>query len=92
MLRSYFMKKGFTFVSLLTFTKRLGRSSYDVTMAHYDIILILFLFRFVANVRYLLWDSVFALTRSKRGVIRIYLPRAKLTPPPPPPKAYKGLK
>ena len=29
--------------------KMLGRSSYDVTMTHYDIILILFLFRFVAN-------------------------------------------
>ena len=39
------------YVSLLPFTKNLGRSSYDVTMNHYDVILILFFFRFVANVR-----------------------------------------
>ena len=45
------MKKGFTSVSLILFTKKLGRSSYDVTMTHYDVILILFFFTFVANVR-----------------------------------------
>ena len=44
------MKKGFTSVSLLSFTKKLGRSSYDVTMTYCDIILILFFFTFVANV------------------------------------------
>ena len=45
------MKKGFTSVSLILFTKKLGRSSYDVTMTHYDVILMLFFFTFVANVR-----------------------------------------
>ena len=45
-------KKGFTSVSLLPFTKKLGKSSYEVTMTHYDVILILFFFTFVANV----WD------------------------------------
>ena len=37
------------FLPLLLFTKKLGRSTYDVTMTHYDVIVILFLFRFVAN-------------------------------------------
>ena len=45
------MKKGFTFVSLLPFTKKLGSSSYDVTMIQYDVILILIFFKFVANVQ-----------------------------------------
>ena len=85
------MKKGFTFVSLLPFTKKLGISSYDVTMTHYDVILILFFFTFVANVRDLLWDIFFALTMNRRGVITIYLPRAKMMPPLPP-EAYTGLK
>ena len=44
-------KKGFSSVSLLPFTKKLGRYSYNFTMTHYDVILILFLFRFVANVQ-----------------------------------------
>ena len=85
-------KKGFTAVSLLPLTKKLGRSSYDVTMTHYDIMLILFFFTFVANVRDLQWDNFLLLNR--RGVIRIYLPRAKMTPPPPPtpPQAYMSLK
>ena len=43
------MKKVFISVSLLPFIKKLGRSSYDVTMTHPDAILILPLFRFVAN-------------------------------------------
>ena len=51
MLKTYSIKKGFTSVSLLPFTKKLGRSSYDVTMTHYDVIYISFLFRFVANVQ-----------------------------------------
>ena len=51
MLKTYSIKKGFTSVSLLPFTKKLGRSSYDVTMAPYDVIYISFLFRFVANVQ-----------------------------------------
>ena len=45
------MKKDFTSFSLLPFTQRLGRSSYDVTMTNYDVILMSFLFKFVANVR-----------------------------------------
>ena len=52
MLRTYFMKKGFTSVSLLPFTKKLGRSSYDITMNHYDVIWILLLFRVVPNGTY----------------------------------------
>ena len=39
-------KKGFASVSLLPFTKKWGRSSYAVTMTHYDVILVLFLLRF----------------------------------------------
>ena len=42
MLKTYSIKKGFTSVSLLPFTKKLGRSRYDVTMTYYDVILILF--------------------------------------------------
>ena len=76
------MKKGFTSVSLLPFTKKkkIGKSSYDVTMTHYDVILILFLFRFVANVQDLQWNNFLVLTMNRRGVIRIYLPRAKMNP------------
>ena len=44
------MKKSFPSVSLLPFTKKLGRSSYNVIVIHYDIISVLFLFRFIANV------------------------------------------
>ena len=83
-------KEGFTSVSLLP-TKKLGRSSHDVTMTHYNVILILFLFRFAANAQALKWDNFFVLTINRRGVIRIYLLSAKMTPPPPP-KAYTGLK
>ena len=79
MLRTYSMKKGFNSVSLLPSTKNVGRSSYDVTMTYYDVILILF---FVANVQDLHWDNFLVLTMNRRGVIRIYLPRAKRTPPP----------
>ena len=79
MLRTYSMKKGFNSVSLLPSTKNVGRSSYDVTMTYYDVILILF---FVANVQDLHWDNFLVLTMNRRGVIRIYLPRAKMTPPP----------
>ena len=50
-------KKDFTSVSLLPFTKKLGTSSYDVTMTHYDVILIWFFFTFVANVWDLWWDN-----------------------------------
>ena len=35
-------KKGFTSVSLLLFTQKLGKSSYDVTITHYAVILIFF--------------------------------------------------
>ena len=65
-------KEGFTSVSLLP-TKKLGRSSHDVTMTHYNVILILFLFRFAANAQDLQWDNFFVLTMNRRGVIRIYL-------------------
>ena len=44
------MKKSFPSVSLLPSTKKLGRSSYNVIVIHYDIISVLFLFRFIANV------------------------------------------
>ena len=63
-----------------SFAKKLGRSKYDVTMTHYDVIFILFLFRFVANVQDLEWDNFLVLTMNRRGVIRIYWPRAKMTP------------
>ena len=82
-------KKDFTSVSLLPFTKRLCRSSYSITMTHCDVILILFLFRFVANVQELAWDIFLVLTMNKRDVIRIYLLRARMTPPT---QAYTGLK
>ena len=45
------MKKSFTSVSLLPFTKKLDQSSYDVTITYYDVILTLFFFTFIANVR-----------------------------------------
>ena len=51
MLRTHSMKKGLTSVSGLLFTEKLGRSTYDVTITHYDVILILFLFRLVANIQ-----------------------------------------
>ena len=63
---TYSMKKGFISVSLLPFTKKIGRSSYEVTMTHYDVIPILFLFRFVANAQDLQWGNFLALTMNKR--------------------------
>ena len=81
------MKKGFTSVSLLPSSKKLGRSSYDVTMTHYNVILVLFLFRFLANDQDLYWDNYLVLTINRTGVIRIYLLRAKMTR-----QAYTGLK
>ena len=42
MLKTYSMKKGFTSVNLLSFTKKLGRFNYEVTMNYYDVMLILF--------------------------------------------------
>ena len=36
------MKKGFISASLLPFTERIGSSSYDVMMTHYDVISISF--------------------------------------------------
>ena len=80
MLSTYSIKKGFTSVSLLP----LSRSSYVVTMTHYDVILILFLFRFVANVQDLKWENFLVLIMNKRGIIRIFLPWAKMTPLPTP--------
>ena len=78
---------GFTSVSLLPFIKKLGRSSCDVTMTHYGVTLILFFFSFVANVRDLQWDNFLVLIMNRKGVIRIYLPRAKMNR-----QAYIGLK
>ena len=46
-------------------------------MTYYDVLSILFLFRFVANVQALLWDSFLVLTMNRRGVTRIYLPQEK---------------
>ena len=91
MLRTYSIKKGFTSVSLLPFGKKLGRSSYDVTMTLYDVIFILLLLRFVANAEDLKWDNFLLLTMNRRGVIRIYLLLAKMTPLPHP-QAYTDLK
>ena len=53
MLTTYSMKEGLVSVSLHPLLKKLGRSSYDATMAYYDIMLILFLLRLVANAQYL---------------------------------------
>ena len=41
----------FASVSFLPFTKKFGKSSYDVIISHYDVTLILFLFRIVTNVQ-----------------------------------------
>ena len=68
-------------VFLLPFTKKLGKFSYDVAIFHYDVILILFFFTF-ANVRDFIVGHFLVLTLSRRGAIRIYLPRAKMTPLP----------
>ena len=48
-------KKAFISVSLLLFTEKLGRSSYEITTTHYDVIFILPLFKFVANVQFSLF-------------------------------------
>ena len=73
------MKKSFPSVSLLPSTKKLGRSSYNVIVIHYDIISVLFLFRFIANVHDLEWNSFLVLFMNRRGVIRTYFWRAKMT-------------
>ena len=44
-------KKGFISVSLIPFIKKVSRSTDDITMTYYDVILILIFFTFVANVR-----------------------------------------
>ena len=44
-------------------------------MTYYDIMLILFFFKFVANIQDLWWANFLRLTMNRRGVIRIYLPR-----------------
>ena len=59
-----------------TLQKKLDRSSYYVTMTHYVVILILFLFTFVVNVQDLEWDNFLVLTMNRKRVTRIYLPRA----------------
>ena len=59
-------------------------------MTHYDVIFILFFFTFVATVQDLLWANFLLLTMNRRGVIKIYLPEAKMTPNPP--WAYTALK
>ena len=53
----------------------------------YGVILILFLFRFVAKIKDLLWDNFLVLTMNRRGVIRVYFPQAKTIP-----QAYTGVK
>ena len=45
------MKKVLLLLVCLPLQKKLGRSSYDVTMTRCDVILILFFFKFVAHVR-----------------------------------------
>ena len=47
------MKKGLFLLVCFPLRKKLGRSSYDITMTHYDIMPIMFLFRFVANAQHL---------------------------------------
>ena len=49
-------------------------------MIHYNVILLLFLFRFVANAQGLQWDNFLVLTMNRRGVTRIYLAQANITP------------
>ena len=49
LLKTYSKKKGFISVSLFPFYEKVGRSIYDVTMAHYDVVTALFWFRFVDN-------------------------------------------
>ena len=75
------MKKKKVLLILVCFpSHKKGRSSYDVTMTHDDAILMLFFFIFVANLQ--------DLTMNRRGVIMIYLPQAKMSPP----GAYTGIK
>ena len=74
-------EKGFTSFSLLTFTKKLGRSSYDVTMTQCDVILILFFCTFVANAPDLQWNNFLLLTMNRTGVIRIICRGQKWPPP-----------
>ena len=53
MLWTYSIEKGFISVSLLPFTEKLDRYSYDVTMTRCDVIPKWFLFKFVPYVQYL---------------------------------------
>ena len=72
MLFTYSMKKK-VLLLLVCFPlrkKKLGRSSYDVTTTHYDVIIILFLFNFVANVEDLQWNNFLVLTMNRRVNIR----------------------
>ena len=54
-------------------------------MTHYVTILILYLFRFVANVQDLQWYNFLVLPMNRRGLIRVYLLQGKMNPPPSPP-------
>ena len=80
-------KKVFLLFVCFPLQKKLDRSSYDVTMTHYDVLLILFLFRFVANVQDLEWDNFLVLNMKRGGIIRIYLPGKN-----DPPQTYAGVK
>ena len=74
-------EKCFTSVSLLPFTKKIGKSSYDVTMNHHDIILILSLFRFVTYVQDLQWDNFLVLTMNRKELCGFICHGQKRHPP-----------
>ena len=87
MLRTYSMKKSFTFVSLLPFTKK---KQIDLVMTPVrlimTVILTLFLFRFVVNVQDLHWDTILVLNMNRRRNYTDFFAVGKndqLTPPSP---------
>ena len=60
-----FHERKFYFCYFVSLCKNFGMSSYGVTIAHYESILILLLFRFVANVQDLYWSNFIVLTINK---------------------------
>ena len=51
-------------------------------MTHYDVILTLFFFRFIANVGDLYWKNFLVVTMNRRAVIRTFFAAGKNDPLP----------
>ena len=88
-------KKGFTFVSLLPFTKNkvdLVMTPVWLIMSHYDVILTLFLFRFAVNVKDVQWDNFLVVNINRRRSYKDLFAVGKNDHLPPDPHVYNVLK